>query len=49
MNSYMDSWMRMTREQRRSSYEEYKKLSMNRKKTLLSEIRKEYLDLDKKK
>ena len=44
-NSKLDSWMAMRREKRNFFEEKEKKNSMQRKKILLKQIRKEYNDL----
>ena len=48
-NSKLDSWMAMRREKRNFFEEKEKKNSMQRKKILLKQIRKEYNDLIKTK
>ena len=43
--SYMAKWMEMTREERHAWDEQDKKVSMGRTRTLLNQIRKEYVEL----
>ena len=43
--SNMAKWMEMTREERHAWDEQAKKISMGRKRTLLNQIRKEYVEL----
>ncbi len=45
----IDSWMKMTREERHLDDLEQKKISAERRRALLSEIRNEYKDIKKRK
>jgi len=47
--SNIAKWMEMTREERHAWDEQDKKISIGRKRTLLNQIRKEYLELSDQK